>query len=159
MFVLVYTDNNQNWKAGNIKMPAYDVAYLDSMIKKHRYLFKLIGRNCEGNAFAVIDRYLRGEYRKRMDEGNPLYLNKTPKQILGDMGIRIQPDLEISDRYDEFILAWMADIYTYLQWKYALTSEQIAEKIFPEDLYKKYYPLHKTSIENAVDKLKQIYSL
>ena len=43
MFVLVYTDNNQNWKAGNIKMPAYDVAYLDSMIKKHRYLFKLIG--------------------------------------------------------------------------------------------------------------------
>ena len=33
MFVLVYTDNNQNWKAGNIKMPAYDVAYLDSMIK------------------------------------------------------------------------------------------------------------------------------
>ena len=95
-------------------MPAYDVAYLDSMIKKHRYLFKLIGRNCEGNAFAVIDRYLRGEYRKRMDEGNPLYLNKTPKQILGDMDIRIQPDLEISDRYDEFILAWMADIYTYL---------------------------------------------
>ena len=65
---MVYTDNNQNWKAGNIKMPAYDVAYLDSMIKKHRYLFKLIGRNCEGNAFAVIDRYLRGEYRKRMDE-------------------------------------------------------------------------------------------
>ena len=87
-------------------MPAYDVAYLDSMIKKHRYLFKLIGRNCEGNAFAVIDRYLRGEYRKRMDEGNPLYLNKTPKQILGDMGIRIQPDLEISDRYDEFILVF-----------------------------------------------------
>ena len=67
--------------------------------------------------------------------------------------------LEISDRYDEFILAWMADIYTYLQWKYALPSEQIAEKIFPEDLYKKYYPLHETSIENAVDKLKQIYSL
>ena len=94
-----------------------------------------------------------------MDEGNPLYLNKTPKQILGDMGIRIQPDLEISDRYDEFILAWMADIYTYLQWKYALPSEQIAEKVFPEDLYKKYYPLHETSIENAVDKLKQIYSL
>ena len=73
---------NMTEKAGNIKMPAYDVAYLDSMIKKHRYLFKLIGRNCEGSAFAVIDRYLRGEYRKRMDEGNPLYLNKTPKQIL-----------------------------------------------------------------------------
>lgn len=75
-----------------------------------------------------------------MDEGNPLYLNKTPKQILGDMGIRIQPDLEISDRYDEFILAWMADIYTYLQWKYALPSEQIAEKNFSGRSLQKILP-------------------
>ena len=90
-----------------------------------------------------------------MDEGNPLYLNKTPKQILGEMGIRIDSELQISEKYDEFILAWMADIYTYMQWK----SEKIAEKIRPEDLYKKYYPLHEASIENAVDKLKKIYSL
>lgn len=90
-----------------------------------------------------------------MDEGNPLYLNKTPKQILGEMGIRIDSELQISEKYDEFILAWMADIYTYMQWKYAIPSEKIAEKIRPEDLYKKYYPLHEASIENAVDKLKK----
>lgn len=58
-----------------------------------------------------------------MDEGNPLYLNKTPKQILGEMGIRIDSELQISEKYDEFILAWMADIYTYMQWKYAIPSE------------------------------------
>ncbi|WP_373103020.1 hypothetical protein [Blautia obeum] len=139
-------------------MPAYDEVYLDSMLKKHRYLFKLIGRNCE-DAFSVISCYLCCEYRKRMDEGNPLYLNKTPKQILGEMGIRIDSELQISEKYDEFILAWMADIYTYMQWKYAISSEKIAEKILPEDLYKKYYPLHEASIQNAVDKLKQIYSL
>ncbi len=139
-------------------MPAYDEVYLDSMLKKHRYLFKLIGRNCD-DAFSVISRYLCCEYRKRMDEGNPLYLNKTPKQILGEMGIRIDSELQISEKYDKFILAWMADIYTYMQWKYAIPSEKIAEKIRPEDLYKKYYPLHEASIENAVDKLKKIYSL
>lgn len=139
-------------------MPAYDEVYLDSMLKKHRYLFKLIGRNCE-DVFSVISRYLCCEYRKRMDDGNPLYLNKTPKQILGEMGIRIDSELQISEKYDEFILAWMADIYTYMQWKYSIPSEKIAEKILPEDLYKKYYPLHEASIENAVDKLKQIYSL
>ena len=139
-------------------MPAYDEVYLDSMLKKHRYLFKLIGRNCD-DAFSVISLYLCCEYRKRMDEGNPLYLNKTPKQILGEMGIRIDSELQISEKYDEFILAWMADIYTYMQWKYAIPSEKIAEKIRPEDLYKKYYPLHEASIENAVDKLKKIYSL
>ena len=94
--------------------PAYDECYLDSMIKKHRYLFKLIGRYCEHNAFDIIDQYLCCEYRKRMDEGNPLYLNKTPKQILGEMGIEVGLVSDISEVYDEFILAWMADIYTYM---------------------------------------------
>ena len=43
--------------------PAYDECYLDSMIKKHRYLFKLIRRYCEDNAFDIIDRYLCCEYK------------------------------------------------------------------------------------------------
>jgi len=142
-----------------MNMPAYDECYLDSMLKKHRYLFKLIGRYCEEDAFAVIERYLCGEYRKRMDEGNPLYLNKTPKQILGEMGIKVGLVSEISEKYDEFILAWMADVYTYMQWKYALSSENLVEKIKAEDLYHKYYPLHEASLENVVEKLKKIYSL
>lgn len=49
---------------------------------------------------------------------NPLYLNKLPKQILGSLGVTIQEDSEISEEYDEFILEWMADVYTYMQWKY-----------------------------------------
>ena len=140
-------------------MPAYDECYLDSMIKKHRYLFKLIGRYCENNAFTVIKTYLCCDYRKRMDEGNPLYLNKTPKQILGEMGIRVELVSEISDRYDEFILEWMADIYTYMQWKYEIPSRLISDKIKPDDLYTKYYPLHEASLENAVEKLVKIYDL
>ena len=59
-----------------------------------------------------------------MDMGNPLYLNKTPKQILGNMGIKVENTFEISETYDEFILAWMADVYIYLQWKYNLPSEE-----------------------------------
>lgn len=139
--------------------PAYDECYLDSMIKKHRYLFKLIGRYCEHNAFDIIDRYLCCEYRKRMDEGNPLYLNKTPKQILGEMGIEVGLVSDISEVYDEFILTWMADIYTYMQWKYAIPSAKIGEKIKAKDLYHKYNPLHEASLENAVEKLKKIYDL
>lgn len=94
-----------------------------------------------------------------MDEGNPLYLNKTPKQILGEMGIRVDLVSEISDRYDEFILEWMADIYTYMQWKYEIPSRLISDKIKPDDLYTKYYPLHEASLENAVEKLVKIYDL
>lgn len=88
-----------------------------------------------------------------MDMGNPMYLNKTPKQIMEELDIRIQNDCEISEKCDEFILEWMADIYVYMQWKYDLPSAEIIEKTTPESLYQKYYPLHETSIENGVRKL------
>ena len=62
---------------------------------------------------------------KAYDEGNPLFLNKTPKQILGNMGIHVNLTAEISETYDEFILEWMADIYIYMQWKYNLKFSDI----------------------------------
>ena len=74
-----------------------------------------------------------------MDEGNPLFLNKTPKQILGSLRVEIRTDADISDKYDEFILEWMA------------------AKIKPEELYSLYNPLHETSLENSIEKLKTIY--
>ena len=132
--------------------PAYDECYLDSMFQKNRYLFVLIARNCSG-VFQTIRQYMHGTYRQYMDQGNPLYLNKTPKQILGDLGIKLKNEFQVNDNYDEFILEWMADIYTYMQWKYNIPSSHICEKIDPEDLYNMYYPLHETSIENGVSKL------
>lgn len=137
---------------------AYDECYYDSMIQKGRYLFKLIARNTE-NPFQVIETYMRSNYRKAMDLGNPLYLNKTPKQILGELGVKVNLEAPISDTWDEFILEWMSDIYTYMQWKYNLPSERIVEKIRPEDLYEKYSPLHETSVANGVDKLRKIYNI
>ncbi len=139
-------------------MPAYDECYLNSMLQKHRYLFKLIARNCE-DVFAVITTYMNCEYRRNMDSGNPLFLNKTPKQILRSIDVMIDENLSISEQYDEFIMEWMADIYTYLQWEYSFSSADIVRKIKPEELYSKYYPLHETSIENGAEKLKEIYNL
>ena len=137
---------------------AYDMCYYDSMISKNRYLFKLIARNTD-EPFRVIEDYMKSDYRRAMDRGNPLYLNKTPKQILGSLGIRIDSEAGINEKYDEFILEWMADVYTYMQWKYNLKSEDIADRINPGDLYKKYSPLHEASVENAAEKLRKIYSI
>lgn len=137
-------------------MSAYDECYLDSMFQKHRYLFKLIARNCE-DAFETITKYMNCDYRYNMDQGNPLFLNKTPKQILGSLGVTVNLSTSISEQYDEFIMEWMADIYTYLQWKYNLLSRDIVNKIQPKELYSKYYPLHETSIENGAEKLVDIY--
>ena len=137
---------------------SYDMCYYDSMISKNRYLFKLIARNTD-EPFRVIRDYMKSDYRKSMDRGNPLYLNKTPKQILGSIGIRINPEVGINEKYDEFILEWMADIYTYMQWKYNLKSEDIVDKIKPEELYNKYFPLHEAPLENGAEKLKKIYNI
>lgn len=138
--------------------PAYEKCYLEGMLQKSRYLFCLIARNCP-QVFEVISAYMQGEYRRNMDLGNPLYLNKTPKQILGSLDISINPNAGISQEYDEFILDWMADIYVYLQWKYGLWSSEIVKKVKPEELYKKYYPLHEASLENGAQKLIKIYGL
>ncbi len=135
-----------------MRTPAYDIIYLDSMKTKIRYLFKLIARNCQ-EVFAVITQYMECEYREYMDMGNPLYLNKTPKQILGKMGWSIDPEAGISRDYDEFVLEWMADIYTCMQWKYGIPSKELVNKIRPEELYGLYDPLHEASLENGMDKL------
>lgn len=49
-------------------MPAYDESYLDGMITKTRYRFKLIGRNCD-DPFSVIAGNMKSDYRKYMDMG------------------------------------------------------------------------------------------
>ena len=53
----------------------------------------------------------------------------------------------------------MSDIYTYMQWKYNLSSKKIVEKIKPDELYKKFNPLHEMSIKNGVERLMQIYQI
>ena len=135
---------------------AYDECYLNSMILAARYLFKLLGRNTT-DVFSAIRNYMVSEFRENMDRGNPLYLNKTPKQIMGSMGISCIVELEISAVYDEFILEWMADIYTYMQWKYNIPSKEIVDKIDPKELYQKFSPLHEASLTNSVDKLWKLY--
>ena len=139
-----------------MRVSAYDKCYLDEMLQKHRYLFKLIGRN-RTDAFKVIADYMNSDYRKNMDQGNPLFLNKTPKQILQNMNISININAPISEAFDEFILEWMADIYTYMQWKYNVPSGELVKKLGPEELYSKYYPLHEASVENGAEKLRNIY--
>lgn len=44
---------------------------------------------------------------------------------------------EIAEEYDKLILEWMADIYTYMQWSYNISSKEIVKRIEPEE-FRKY---------------------
>ena len=92
-----------------------------------------------------------------MDEGSPLFLNKTPRQTLHGMNVSVDENAPISEEQDEFILEWMADIHTYMQWKYNVSSRELVRKLKPGELYLKYHPLHETFIKNGAEKLKEIY--
>ena len=90
--ITVRTAIEKNWsiirREAIMNDTAYDPSYLDSMKLSGRYLFKLIARNCP-DCFDTIRRYMKSDYRKYMDMGNPLYLCKTPKQILSNAVVKI----------------------------------------------------------------------
>ena len=120
-------------------------------------VIKVLNQEGEPIIFATQRGY--GEFKDGWEfPGGKVEEGETPqealkREIMEELDIRIQNDSEINEKYDEFILEWMADIYVYMQWKYDLSSAEIIEKTTPESLYQKYYPLHETSIENGVRKL------
>ena len=65
-----------------MKKPAYDECYLDMMIQKGRYLFKLIGRNC-GDVFCIITEYMKGNEfsTARCSLRTFVHLSKSPCKV------------------------------------------------------------------------------
>lgn len=67
---------------------------------------------------------------------------------------------KLSGRYlFKLIARNCSDCYVTLQWKYRLWSSEIIDIVKPENLYNQYYPLHETSLTNAVTKIYEIYHL
>ena len=59
------------------------------------------------------------------------------------------------EKADDVLLHWMADIYTYWQWKYNRSSRIMSYRCPAKELAKLFYPLHEASIPNAAGKLDQ----
>ncbi len=130
---------------------AYNYLYLEPLMNLIRYVF-ILWNNTDRNTFDTIREYMtNSEIRQKMDRGLSPFLNKGSKQVFND--IDLDKCRYSEDKINESILYWMADIYTYLQWRYNIPSKNIYEKINAEELAKLYYPLHETSIKNACEKL------
>ena len=139
--------------------PAYDSGYLNSAKLSGRYLFKLIARNCS-DCFGIIYKYMkRTDFTQNFPGGIIKGDSRCREGEEMEEKITVDLNAEISNTYDEFILEWMSDCYITLQWKYRLWSSEIIDIVKPEKLYKQYYPLHETSLTNAVTKIYEIYHL
>lgn len=138
-------------------MSAYDKIYLHSVVYHSQALFRIMSDRDE-DLFDAIRLYMISFQRMLMDRGNPLAINKTPKQLISRMYDNYQ--LKSGNKagsYDKFILNWMARIYVRLQFETCMSSMHIVNVLKPEWLYKHYYPLHEASIETTLRKIDEIF--
>ena len=133
----------------------YIIEYLEPLMNLTRLVFIKLNENNNLDIFDLIDSYMRySEVRVGMDKGNWKYLNMGWKQVYNSVPM---DNIKEGEKTDTFMLHWMADIYTYLQWMTNLSSKEISEKCPTKELAKIYYPLHETSIKNACEKIYHKY--
>ena len=133
---------------------AYHKDYLVGTMNLIRLVFIQMNEINEWNIYDQIDAYMRtSDVRKRMDEGNWSALMKGWKQVYNS--VDFSECKEDNEKSDDIMLHWLADIYTYWQWRYNLSSKEISERCDARLLSQLYYPLHETSIQNACEKLQK----
>lgn len=137
---------------------AYDKLYLNDVMKVHRYLFTLMEQNTEYDTLSMIDSYMRySTIRSKMDGGNWSALNKSGKQLYNDVPLKHCRKANDTEKYDDIILGWIADMYVLMQWKYNLPSPFLSSNLPAAEMCRAYNPLHETSYENACEKLYRKY--
>lgn len=135
----------------------------DHIIKEPRYLGGTPD-NDYGNGFYTT------EYEDRARSWATL--NGNPEKSIVNIYELDMEHLKVLDLNEQGVLAWIAEVIgnrgtsqevEKLFYKGPLGNQiflkscEIAEKIKPDELYSKYYPLHETSLENGVEKLKKLY--
>ena len=139
---------------------AYDKAYLYSNQELHRLLYRDFLENEQYDFFSLIDAYMQtSEIRAKMDVGNWSALNKGDKQLLNSIDYSVcAPRLSNQERRVDITMArWMADIYCLFQWKYNILSKEINNLLPAQELCRIFNPLHEASLDNACDKIANIY--
>ena len=134
---------------------AFPKEYLEPLMGLTRYAF--IKWNRESiSVFDAINEYLmNSKIRQGMDKGLPPYLNKGVNQVVNSI------DKEKCTKDEEQVLDsvvyFLADVYTYMQWKYNLPSSEICKVLPSKDLAKLYGPLHEMGINKTCERLHNRY--
>ncbi len=130
---------------------AFPREYLEPLMMLTRYAFKKWNES-DIDIFSAVDEYMKNSWvRQGMDRGLSPYLNKGVNQVVNSIN---KENCEKSEKpLSDSIVYFLADIYTYLQWRYRLSSKEIIQKIPSRLLASMYMPLHEVSISKACEKL------
>lgn len=143
-------NNNSNDNSNNTSLRIMK-EYLDPLMGLIWLTFNKMNEINDLDIYDQIDAYMRtSEARSGMDKGYPKYLNAGWKQVYNSVDMTgIKP----GEKSDGIMLHWLADVYTFWQWRYNRVSKDISEKCDARMLSKLYYPLHEASLQNACGKL------
>ena len=135
---------------------AYDRFYLSGVMKLTRFLFHEFIKS--GHDFhGAVKLYMeKSSIRLKMDQGSWSALNKGIRQLYHSVDIETVSQNDNNDM-DGILSDWMADVYTYMQWRYRLSSADLVRILPPELLAEAYYPLHETGLSVACEKLYMKY--
>ena len=132
---------------------AYTKEYLVPTMDLVRLVFIQMNESNDLDIWQQIDAYMRtSNIRIGMDQGLQGALDTGWKQIYNSVDMT---GINAGEKTDDIMLHWIADIYTYWQWRYCVTSKEISEKCDAKMLSKLYYPLHEASIQCACRKLQK----
>ena len=131
---------------------AYSSDYLLGVMNLIRLVFIQMNELTSLNIYDQIDAYMQtSDIRKKMDVGNWSALMKGWKQVYNS--VNFENCKNDNEKLDDAMLHWMADIYTYWQWRYNISSKEISRRCDALLLSKLYYPLHEASVQCACEKL------
>lgn len=138
-------------KEFSIENISFHEDYLNPLINLTKLVFIKFNEENDLDIYQQINEYMqKSDIRKGMDNGNWKDLNKGWKQVYNSID---KSNLSIGEKLDDTMLHWLAEIYTYWQWRYKHLSMDINQKCPAKELAKLYYPLHETSTEIACQKL------
>ena len=141
---------------------AYDELYLKQFEKAVAAVFMHMTEIC-CNVEDTLNAFLGSTVFKDIhDRANPMYLNKSPRQLFECLTFDEEFDVEAtypdtSKDYDRDILYWTAIVLVRFQWYYNIDFSDWLNYFSFQDVYNKFYPAHEASYQYTVELLKDEY--
>ncbi len=137
------------------EQPAYDQSFLNDNVKMTKDLFHIfITSGYDFNGCLV--KYLLSEIRHRMDVGDESVLREDSRSIFESMDFS-NIESNNNDDMDGIMSDFLAEAYTYTQWKYNILSRNLVNMIPPDIMEEMYNPLHEAGRNTFCRKIYEKY--
>ena len=101
------------------KTTAFPDCYLDDIVETHRQMFSMVREYIyDIDEVWFIENYLSSETFKKLCEGNFIYLNKTPDELLDSFMKDIKGVYKKGDKefFGGFFFEWLGELLMFIAW-------------------------------------------